>query len=233
LGQLSSLRTLWFYDNPLRVPPPEITDQVSNWSEHSGHPRLPTYPPASGGSHNSGRGDNTVWYTGNRGEKNLYFPSRRYPRKVTTLVRDQIFISYSHKDRQWLDKLLTMLKPLQRQGFIKIWSDTLIRPGTKWREEINQALMSAKIAVLLVTPDFLASDFIAKDELPPLLEAAEKEGLTVLWVAVSYSMYKVTEIGSYQALNNPAEPLDSLPPFRINQELVSIAEKIKEITSES
>jgi len=233
LGQLSSLRTLWFYDNPLRVPPPEITDQVSiGQSTVAILDYLRTLQRVE--DHTIQVGETIQFDTQATEEKKIYTsPRGDIPEKVTTLVRDQIFISYSHKDRQWLDKLLTMLKPLQRQGFIKIWSDTLIRPGTKWREEINQALMSAKIAVLLVTPDFLASDFIAKDELPPLLEAAEKEGLTVLWVAVSYSMYKVTEIGSYQALNNPAEPLDSLPPFRINQELVSIAEKIKEITSES
>jgi TIR domain len=151
--------------------------------------------------------------------------------KASTPTRDQIFISYSHKDKIWLVRLLTMLKPLEKQGLIKAWSDTRIQPGMKWREEIDKALASAKVAILLVSPDFLASDFIADNELPPLLEAAQKEGLAILWIAVSYSMYKVTEIAVYQAANNPAEPLDGLSPSRINRELVSIAEKIKEIMS--
>ena len=144
------------------------------------------------------------------------------------MARDQVFISYSHADSDWLERLQTMLAPLQRQGTLDVWADTDIKPGQEWKQVIEQALTRTKVAVLLVSPDFLASRFIHENELPPLLDAAKNEGLTILWVPVRPSLYKRTVIFDYQAAHPPALPLSRLKPDEQEDALVRIAELIEE-----
>jgi hypothetical protein len=83
-----------------------------------------------------------------------------------------VFISYCHADREYLDRLLVHLKPLEKAGFIDLWVDTRLRAGDRWKSEIENALGRATVAVLLICADFLASDFITDNELPPLLRNA-------------------------------------------------------------
>ena len=140
--------------------------------------------------------------------------------------RGQIFISYSHADKEWFYRLRTMLAPLVRSGLLTVRADTDIGTGDRWREEMSHALASAKVAVLLVSQNFLNSEFIAEHELPSILDAARRDGLRVLWVAVGHCLYRETEIADYQAANDPARPLDSLPAAELNGALVRVCEQI-------
>ena len=142
-------------------------------------------------------------------------------------MRTSAFISYSHKDGKWLDKLNVMLTPLTRDG-MNVWSDQNIKAGALWADEIRKALADAKVAILLVSPDFLASKFIHENELPPLLAEAELGGLVILWIPIHFSNYKLTKINDYQAVWEPSQPLASLSKSKLNQALVFISETIAE-----
>lgn len=146
---------------------------------------------------------------------------------VISSERDLVFFSYSHKDAEWLDRLQTMLTPLVRGRKLSTWSDKEIGAGQTWRGELDSAVQRAKVAVLLVSANFLASDFIANNELPPLLEAADKKGTKIVWIPVGACLYRETELEKYQAAHDPNKPLEGLSEAERNQALVKICEIIK------
>ncbi|MCK5873826.1 MAG: TIR domain-containing protein [Alcanivoracaceae bacterium] len=122
--------------------------------------------------------------------------------------RKKVFISYSHKDKSYLDRLSVHLKPLEKKGLIESWSDTRISAGELWRKEIEKALKQSQVAILLVSADFLASDFIVENELPPLLEAASTDGATIIPVILKPCRFsRESSIAKFQAINSPEEPL--------------------------
>jgi len=119
----------------------------------------------------------------------------------------KLFVSYSHKDRQYLDRLLVHLRPLERAGKIELWSDNKIRVGDRWRAEIQTALERSTVAVLLLSADFMASEFIVQDELPPLLKAAEERGVRILPLVVKPCRFlRDPSLSQFQSANLPSTP---------------------------
>ena len=137
------------------------------------------------------------------------------------------FISYCHEDREWVDRLLRMLKPYTRKHKLLLWEDTKIQAGEDWQEEIRLALSKATIAILLVSDFFLESDFIFEHELPPLLNAAKKRGLTVIWALLTACLYDDSDLEAFKAAHNLNQPLDSLPRPEQQKILVEICNQIK------
>ncbi len=127
--------------------------------------------------------------------------------------RQNVFVSYSHHDREFLDRLLIHLKPLEKDGLIDLWVDTRLRPGDRWKKEIEKALSRATVAILLVSADFLASDFITDNELPPILRNAENKGTRVIPLIVKPCRFaRDQSLRRFQAINDPWESLIRLSP---------------------
>nr|WP_240788760.1 toll/interleukin-1 receptor domain-containing protein [Ramlibacter henchirensis] len=147
--------------------------------------------------------------------------------------RPKLFISYSHVDTQCVERLLVHLKPLERANTVVCWSDKRLRTGDKWKAEIEQNLNEAVIAVLLISADFLASDFIVNNELPPLLVKADSNGLRILPVIVKPCGFRRDPIlSTFQAANDPATPLLGMTPIEQEALYDKIADEVaKEIAN--
>jgi len=126
-----------------------------------------------------------------------------------------------------LDSLLRHLEPLKEHQ-IEVWTDREIKPGARWHDEIQNSLWRAKVAILMVSPAFLASAYIANNELPPLLRAASSEGLTIFWIPVMSSNYEQSEINQYQAAHPPSKPLSTLNAEECDEAFAAITSKLIE-----
>ena len=142
------------------------------------------------------------------------------------IKRNHVFVSYAHTDKKWMLKTRKYLKTIERFTGIKAWADDAIKPGDEWSKEIDRALISTKVAVFLVTENFLASEFIQEKEMAYFLEISQQENVRILWIAVSKSLYELTPLRNIQCANDPKRPLDSLSEAEQNAELTKICKDI-------
>jgi hypothetical protein len=141
-----------------------------------------------------------------------------------------IFVSYSHEDDKWRERFLKMSSPLVRYWDIEFWSDKKIKAGEDWHEKICSAMSRASIAVLLVSDNFLDSDFIANEELPFLLAEAAKKKVTILWVLITPCLWEKTRLKHIQAFYvNELKPLMDMSEHGWKDTLCKLARRIDEL----
>ncbi len=145
-----------------------------------------------------------------------------------TNKRASIFISYCHQDKVWLTRLQTHLKVLNNLGFhIDYWDDTKIKTGDAWLNEIERNLNSATIAILLISTDFLASDFVMKKEIPQLLKNAAERGVHIFPLILAPCMFTDSDIAQFQAVNSPEEALEELEKAKQEKVFVKLMQDVK------
>jgi hypothetical protein len=143
--------------------------------------------------------------------------------------RRKVFISYSRSDGQYLKELVTHLKPYIRSKAMEVWNDTMIDPGEDWNKQIEKALAGTRVAVLLVSAEFFASDYIYDNELMPLREASDAGEVTLLTVLVSPLTFKDTPLAGLQAVNDPKDPLSKMRTSERDELWVKVVKNIKRV----
>src|SRR5216684_9393103 len=111
----------------------------------------------------------------------------------------KILFCYAREDELLLNKLKTQLRPLQRQGLIDVWHDRDISAGTEWEREINQRLNEAEIILLLVSPDFMDSDYCYGIEMKRAIERHQRGEALVIPVILRPVYWQGAPFGKLQA----------------------------------
>jgi hypothetical protein len=156
-------------------------------------------------------------------------------------ARSGVFIAYSHRDRDLLGELQKHLKPLQKAWMLDLWDDLRVDHGPRGAAELRRAIEATRVALLLISPGFLASPFVAEHVLPVTLASQSHPRASVMCLYLRPAMDVFTEykypdplhgeersvrITSFHALNDPTCPLAALERPAREGILAAAAEEI-------
>ena len=142
----------------------------------------------------------------------------------------RIFISYSHKDKNWEKRLKEQLDVLALEGHFSVWDDRQIKPGDDWFPEIERELDQADVAVMLVSASFLTSTFIRTEEVPKLIQRREQEGMRLIPLVIKPCAWKgVPWLAAIQGGSKDNFVLAGLSKNKQDQELANLALHIKDV----
>ena len=142
----------------------------------------------------------------------------------------EIFFSYSHKDEVQRDELAKQLIILERQGYITLWHDQRIVPGQQWADQIDNKLNTAHIILLLISPDFIASDYCYGIEMARAMERHEQGEAIVIPIILRPVHWKEAPFGKLEALPKNAKPVKNWQ--NEDEAFFNIAEGIRKVVIE-
>ena len=141
-----------------------------------------------------------------------------------------LFISYAHKDEALRAELDAHLKLMQRTGLVQKWDDRLLKPGEEWRKGIDDNLERADIILLLVSADFLASDFCWQEEMEHALERHQTGKARVIPIIIRNADWTQAKFAKLQALPKEGQAV-TLWPDR-DSAWTNVAEGIRRVAEE-
>lgn len=124
----------------------------------------------------------------------------------------EIFFSYSHQDETYLEKLKSHLSPLQRQRYIDVmWHDRGISAGIEWKQELDNHLNTAHLILLLISPDFIRSNYCTGIEMERALARHEQGEARVIPVILRPCLWQEMPFGKLQALPEDGKAVSTWP----------------------
>ncbi len=142
-----------------------------------------------------------------------------------------IFISYSHKDEKWKDRLIMHLRVFETEGIrLDVWDDRRIEAGDDWQTEIENAINMASISILIISPNFLTSKFILNEEVPKLIDRRVKEGARIILMIVKPCAWQqIGWLSKIQGIPKDNRPLSGGNEDQIDADLTVLANEITRI----
>src|SRR6266516_5596304 len=139
----------------------------------------------------------------------------------------EIFFCCAREDEVMRQGLEKQLRALRRQGIIDLWHDRQIIPGTEWEHEIDQHLKTARIILLLISPDFMDSDYCYGIEMKQAMERHERGESRVIPIILRPVYWQKAPFGKLQALPTDARPVTSSKWHTQDEAFFDVAEGIR------
>ena len=143
----------------------------------------------------------------------------------------EIFISYSHKDEQFKEELDTHLTSLKRMGLINVWNDRRIEPGKDFSREIDSHIETAEIILLLISPDFIASDYCYEIEMNRAIQRHKDGSTVILPVILRPCNWQQLPFGRYLAATKDGKPITKYTNY--DDGYLEVVQSLKKLIGEN
>jgi TIR domain-containing protein len=145
---------------------------------------------------------------------------------------NKVFISYSHEDQRWRDRLAVHLKALENVGELEVWDDKKVAPGESWRDNMLNAINEVSIAIMLISADYLSSEFVARNEVPHLLKKRTAGSLRIIPLLLRPCAWRLVPwLGALEVRPRDGKPLTQHRFSDIEELFSEITEEILDLAS--
>jgi type II secretory pathway predicted ATPase ExeA len=147
------------------------------------------------------------------------------------MTKPTVFISYCHRDEDWKDRIAGHLQVLG--DLLEVWDDRKIGLGEDWFPAIKSAIDQARVAILVISKDFLNSPFIKREEVPRFLTSRQEGGMTVIPVIAHPCAWDTVDwLAAIQCYPKDGRALSEARKARVDKDLAGLARKVKELLSQ-